>query len=204
MARPRTDLPPRWPPLLLLSALSCTQDYPDPSRVWATSPDATRSFPVTIHAPGGLGAVDTPLTDARGEAVGVACASCHDERDGAPAIADSDGPPERFHETVTLRHGELGCESCHDEDRTRLHLADGTLLDFADALRLCAQCHGPQYRDYTHGAHGGMTGCWDLSSCGRDRNHCLDCHAAHAPAYPTFYPVFPPRDRHYGGQEHGP
>jgi formate-dependent nitrite reductase cytochrome c552 subunit len=63
------------------------------------------------------------------------------------------------------------------------------------AIELCAQCHGPQYRDYKAGAHGGMTGNWDLSRGPRVRNHCVDCHEAHAPRYPGTRPVLRPNDR---------
>ena len=55
-------------------------------------------------------------------------------------------------------------------------------------MTLCAQCHGPQFRDYQHGAHGGMTGYWDLTKGGRMRNNCIDCHDPHAPKYPTVTP----------------
>ena len=62
----------------------------------------------------------------------------------------------------------------------------------------CAQCHGPQYRDYRHGAHGGMRGHWDLSRGPRERNHCVACHDPHAPAFGQFEPVPGPRDRFTG------
>jgi formate-dependent nitrite reductase cytochrome c552 subunit len=68
-----------------------------------------------------------------------------------------------------------------------------------EAMRLCAQCHGPQYRDYKRGSHGGMTGHWDLSRGERTRNNCVDCHDPHAPAYPGTTPVLPPRDRYLRG-----
>lgn len=190
--------------LPLLWNLGCGQDYPDPSRAWAATPASTAQHPVTIHTPSALGRLDTTLENARGEPVGIACATCHAPGAEGAAIADGEGPPETFHGAVKVTHGGLSCASCHAEDRTKLRLADGATVDLEDAMRLCAQCHGPQHRDYTHGAHGGMTGCWDLGSCGRDRNHCLDCHASHNPKYPTFLAVFPPRDRHYGEQEHEP
>jgi hypothetical protein len=62
-------------------------------------------------------------------------------------------------------------------------------------MDLCGQCHGPQARDYAHGAHGGMTGYWDLSRGPRERNNCIDCHDPHAPAFPKVRPVFAPKDR---------
>ncbi len=187
--------------LPLLGCLSCSEDYPE-GRAYAAAAPTAEAHSVTVHRPSALGVLDTTITNARGEPVGVGCATCHDAAEGSTAIADAPGEPEKFHASVKPEHGALACDSCHDADRTRLKLADGSPLDLGDALQLCAQCHGPQYRDYSHGAHGGMTGCWDLERCGRERNHCLDCHGAHNPKYPTFLPVFPPRDRHMGGEEH--
>jgi hypothetical protein len=69
-------------------------------------------------------------------------------------------------------------------------------------MTLCAQCHGPQFRDYQHGAHGGMSGFWDLSKGGRTRNNCIDCHDPHAPKYPTVTPARGPNDRFQTGGGH--
>jgi len=102
----------------------------------------------------------------------------------------------RFHAGVALAHGDLTCAACHaPDDRTQLRLADDQRLAFSDVQQLCRQCHGPQYRDYTHGAHGGMRGYWDLSRGPRARNACITCHGAHQPAYPLVQPEPPPRDR---------
>jgi hypothetical protein len=83
-----------------------------------------------------------------------------------------------------------------------LRLADGRSLPYSDVMSLCAQCHGPQFRDYQHGAHGGMTGYWDLSKGGRTRNSCIDCHDPHAPKYPTVTPARGPNDRFLSGDGH--
>lgn len=177
----------------LLLFLACQTGFADPSRELGPAvPDGPR-YPTSIHAPTTLGVVDTPLTDVNGTPVGVACATCHGP-DPDTSWAAREGEP--FHTGVTVTHGTLGCESCHDAtDRTLLHLADGAPLDLADAITLCAQCHGPQYRDYVRGSHGGMTGYWDTRRGPRVRNHCADCHAPHAPAYAAVLPVFPPADR---------
>jgi hypothetical protein len=101
-----------------------------------------------------------------------------------------------FHEGLTFRHGGLTCLSCHNgSDYESLRLADGRSVPFAQSMELCRQCHGPQYRDYVKGAHGGMMGYWDLSRGPRTRNSCVHCHDPHAPAFPQVAPVFPPRDR---------
>lgn len=187
------------PPLLLaLSLVACDRGFADPGREFAEAvPPDVALHPVEVHRPSALGRLDTELTEATGAPVGIACATCHKPGEG-PAIADRSGPPERFHAAVELSHGALLCESCHASDRTLLHLADGRELEFGDTMALCSQCHGTQRRDYDHGAHGGMNGYWDLRQGPRLRNNCVDCHAAHAPAYPSFLPTFPPNDRFFG------
>ncbi len=101
-------------------------------------------------------------------------------------------------------HGERTCLSCHNaRDYDTLRLADGSALAYRNVIKLCAQCHGPQYRDYRHGSHGGMNGYWDLSRGPRYRNNCVDCHDPHAPAYPRVRPAPPPRDRFFRPTVHG-
>jgi hypothetical protein len=104
-----------------------------------------------------------------------------------------------------FNHGELNCNSCHAKsDRDLLRLADGSKIPFQETMQLCGQCHGPQMRDYRHGAHGGMNGYWDLSRGPRQRNHCVNCHDPHSPAYPKVEPAPPPRDRFLNSeQSHG-
>jgi hypothetical protein len=151
--------------------------------------------PVIVRHPATLGLLDSELNDVRGTPIGVACATCH-EAGGRPALDQRDGAPEDFHAGVELAHGALSCSSCHDPaDRTRLRLADGTPLPMAEVMQLCGQCHGPQFRDYERGSHGGMAGYWDRERGPQLRNSCVACHAAHQPAYPEVIPAAPPRDR---------
>lgn len=178
--------------LLLLSLVACDTGFTDGSRALGAPVDDIGRYPTAVHQPNTLGVADTPLLDANGEPIGVACVTCHGP-DTATAWAAREG--EAFHTGVEIVHGKLGCNSCHDADRTVLHLADGALVEFADTIQLCAQCHGPQYRDYTHGSHGGMNGYWDTRRGPRLKNHCVDCHAPHAPAYGRVLPVFPPAER---------
>lgn len=140
--------------------------------------------------------VDTGRKDAHGASITVACGTCHatsQPRRETRSAVDLD----EFHQGLQYAHGTLTCLSCHDATNyDQLRLADGRGLPFTEAMSLCAQCHGPQYRDYTHGSHGGMTGYWDLSRGPRERNHCVDCHDPHAPRYPEVRPAFPlPPDR---------
>ena len=95
-----------------------------------------------------------------------------------------------------VEHGDLRCQACHaPPDYAELHLADGRRVGRDAQIALCSQCHGTQRRDYDHGAHGGMSGYWDLEQGERTRNTCTDCHDAHAPAYRPVWPAPGPRDR---------
>lgn len=150
---------------------------------------------VTIHNRLTTPTVATDARDGLGRPVTVSCSTCHRAR---PPVVETGRTrhPEDFHQGLTYAHGKLSCLACHHrDDYDRLTLADGTSLAFRDAIQLCGQCHGPQYRDYQHGSHGGMTGYWDLSRGPRERNHCVDCHDAHAPAIAPVHPVFAPHDR---------
>jgi ferredoxin len=183
---------------LLLAA--CTGDFADPERKFgpAVAEDAGRHA-VTVHRPPSLGAMDTTQRDVNGAPVGVGCGTCHGPSP-AEAIAAADGPEADVHAHIEVAHGGLTCNACHDpEDRTALRLADGARRAFDEAMDLCAQCHGPQSRDYRNGSHGGMNGYWDLRRGPRTRNHCVDCHAPHAPAVLPVQPVLPPRDRYLHG-----
>jgi hypothetical protein len=180
-------------PMTLLLLIACASGFTDPSRELGEPVTASSRFPTEIHRPTTLGVVDAPVVDVHGTPVGVACVTCHGP-DATRAWASREGAP--FHTGVSLEHGSVTCASCHDPaDRTALRLADGTRLELGDTMTLCAQCHGPQYRDYAHGSHGGMTGYWDTRRGPRERNNCVDCHAPHAPAQGKVLAAFPPADR---------
>lgn len=153
-------------------------------------------YPVTILEPPQPTGVQVPDPQNGDETVTLSCQACHSVRTANRTISKG-SELKQFHQGLHMSHGKLKCVSCHNEadDYSNLHLADGSSLEFSESMQLCAQCHGSQHRDYLHGAHGGMTGYWDLSRGGRTRNHCLHCHDAHAPAYPMIQPVAAPRDR---------
>lgn len=144
-----------------------------------------------------LSSIETDQLDALGRPVRIACGSCHSLKETAE-LPESASDLTEFHRGLVFEHGNNRCASCHlSEPRKapRLRLADGSVLPMTDAIQLCAQCHGPQYRDYKAGAHGGMTGSWDLSRGPRTRNHCVHCHDPHAPKIPAVMPAAKPRDR---------
>jgi formate-dependent nitrite reductase cytochrome c552 subunit len=146
--------------------------------------------------PDGPPVVNTGSVDAAGRPVTISCGTCHTTNAPNPQ-ARLGTDLTRFHQGLKSAHGNLACVACHNpaEGYGSLRLADGASLPYPEVMQLCAQCHGPQYRDYQHGSHGGMTGHWDLTRGGRLRNNCVDCHDPHAPKYPTVRPADGPRDR---------
>lgn len=160
----------------------------------AVSTAAPTNFPVVIRQPSAP-RVFTGLTNYAGQPVTASCASCHATTKSNPQLRDA-ADLQQFHQGLKYNHGALSCVSCHnDKNYNTLKLADGTSVEFPNVMQLCAQCHGPQARDYRNGSHGGMNGHWDLSKGPRTRNNCTDCHDPHAPQYPVVMPVFQPRDR---------
>ncbi len=155
-----------------------------------------------VHQSPRLSGVDVGRDDSRGEPIRVRCETCHSMRKDAPMPTRMASLSE-FHSGLTFAHGTIECSSCHAVGQPpQLRLASGELVPVRDALRLCAQCHGPQFRDYQHGAHGGMTGYWDVTRGERVRNHCVDCHDPHVPQITPVVPVPPPRDRFFSKGEH--
>lgn len=176
---------------LALALLGCQADRQDSGR----PPPGARIGTVEIHQPDRLTSIATADVDALGRPIRVACLTCHSLRQPA-RLPSSTAELDEFHQGLVFAHGGLRCGSCHVVgDQPSLRLADGSLVDMRDTIALCRQCHGPQARDYDHGSHGGMTGHWDLSVGGRTRNHCVDCHDPHVPAFQPSQPVMPPRDR---------
>lgn len=185
--------------ITFVALVACGSDRPRTSRPPPGSPD----FAVELHVPARLTGIVTDDVDALGRPVRAACVTCHSLRTPAQ-LPTSTAELDEFHQGLSFAHGELSCASCHvaGEQRT-LRKADGSEVDLRDAIALCRQCHGPQARDYDHGAHGGMNGYWDLSAGGRVRNHCVDCHDPHVPKFQPSRPVLLPRDRGLAGATRG-
>jgi formate-dependent nitrite reductase cytochrome c552 subunit len=185
----------------LALVLPRNHDHPSPLTP-LDQPAPTKPFPVQIHQPDGPPTVLTGETDLRGQPILAACSTCHTTRTPNPSLTRGDQLTE-FHQGLTTAHGNVACLACHDSsDYDSLHLANGDRVPFPSVMNLCGQCHGPQLRDYQHGAHGGMTGHWDLTQGPQQRNNCIDCHDPHAPAYPAVTPAFPPRDRFSNPSSH--
>lgn len=165
--------------------------------------ESARKHPVTINPGPPVPTVECGVVNADGTPVTVGCAVCHATRNPDHGNRTS-GDLTDFHQSVLVAHGNVTCLSCHNEsDYETLKLADGHSVGYRDVMQLCAQCHGQQMTDYLHGAHGGMTGYWDLSKGPRTRNNCVDCHHPHQPAFPSMQPTFKPFDRTPVGHEEG-
>jgi hypothetical protein len=184
---------------VVIAALAVGAGYQAGKSTTPLAPDKPPTSPtlyaVVINAPSAQPVVHTGEFDAQGNEITVNCTTCHATRTANTTISDGQ-QLEDFHTGLYTNHGGLSCLSCHNaDDYSALHRANGETLSFAKTKQLCAQCHGPQHRDYTNGSHGGMNGYWDLSKGGRTRNTCTNCHDPHAPQYPTVMPVFRPKDR---------
>lgn len=161
-----------------------------------------KKYKVTIRQPAGPPRVDLGILDSTGKPATAACSTCHTTR---PTNYENRKPADldEFHQNIGFSHGTVSCLSCHNpDDYDTLRLADGKKVEYTDVMTLCAQCHGPQTRDYNHGAHGGMNGHWDLSRGPRIRNNCVDCHDPHSPSFPAMKPTFKPRDRFLDSNAH--
>lgn len=186
---------PLFSVLLLAGGAAC--NGPDAPRMHELGQRPGAPTGQTVVRAERLGSVPTGKQDALGRPQRVACVSCHSQRKDA-ALPSSAEELDEFHTGLRVTHGELTCGSCHDGQETHeLRLASGEVLPGTEAMQLCAQCHGPQTRDYKRGSHGGMNGYWDLSRGDRRRNHCVNCHDPHAPAYQGGLPVLPPKDRFF-------
>ena len=161
----------------------------------SSAPVLPKRFAETIRKPSGPPIVQTGINDIHGAPVTAACSTCHTTRKPNPANRTATDLKE-FHRGLKMAHGSVSCLSCHNsDDYDTLKLADGSSVGFPDVMTLCAQCHGPQMRDYEHGAHGGMNGYWDTTRGPRNRLNCIDCHDPHAPKFPKMRPTFKPKDR---------
>ena len=190
--------------LAIASLSACNAPF---ASVPLAPPPGAASYADSVHVPTQLGRIEVPslpslpsVPGGKTQPLQVACINCHALRAAASLPRDPSELKE-FHTGLRFAHGTLDCTYCHVAGaQDRLRLASGETLPMREALTLCSQCHGSQRRDYDHGAHGGMTGYWDRSRGARQRNHCVDCHDPHRPAYVGGMPVAAARDRFSSSQ----
>ncbi len=115
------------------------------------------------------------------------CADCH-------ALFDSlEETPEQLaqHLDIVLDHGlNTRCFNCHArENRAELELMGGERVPLAQAVDLCAGCHGTTFRDWEVGTHGRTMGSWRSDDPAFRRLQCIECHDPHSPAFPGLKPL---------------
>lgn len=117
------------------------------------------------------------------------CSECHAEMEVNPQRRQL----EEEHTGIVLQHDEehRWCLDCHNpDDRDKLRLASGQLIDFSESYKLCGQCHGDKYRDWRAGVHGKRSGYWN----GKKKYLlCAHCHNPHSPRFKPIKPKPPPR-----------
>lgn len=105
------------------------------------------------------------------------CSSCHKDMPVNPKrriLKDE-------HTGIVFEHAAKArwCLDCHNpNNRDKLRLASGALIDFSESYRLCGQCHGPTLRDWRAGVHGKRTGSWNGK---KTYFVCVHCHNPHSP-----------------------
>lgn len=106
------------------------------------------------------------------------------------------------HTHVQLGHGlNDSCLNCHDKDnREQLTLHGGEVVGFDHVEQLCAQCHGPVFRDWEKGTHGKIIGYWDTDLGEAIKLTCSQCHDPHSPAYDPMEPLRGPNTLRMGDQ----
>ncbi|MBN1344685.1 MAG: hypothetical protein JXQ73_18480 [Phycisphaerae bacterium] len=133
------------------------------------------------------------------------CSDCHDLFASPPETTRS----LTQHRDIVLKHGiNARCFNCHHLTHRDAFVDDwGREIPYDKPQLLCAKCHGPVYRDWTHGSHGRTNGYWDPRRGPLERRKCIECHDPHQPPFPPMPPAPPPNTLRMGNQsfpdEHG-
>lgn len=121
------------------------------------------------------------------------CSDCHDSKEDIKPEKRKRRILKEEHTKIVLNHDSKNrwCLDCHDvRNRDKLHLANGTLVDFKESYKLCGQCHGIKLRDWRAGVHGKRTGQWN----GKKKYLlCAHCHPSHSPHVEFLKPDPAPR-----------
>ena len=132
----------------------------------------------------------TPMTDPPTTKIGPYeqdCSACHGIFEAKEKTADQ----LLQHDELVVDHGiNSRCRNCHSlGNHDKLVLRDGREIGYADVVQLCAQCHGPTFRDWEKGIHGKTLGSWEVGSEDFRRLICTECHDPHKPAFLPFEPL---------------
>jgi len=124
------------------------------------------------------------------------CSECHSL---IPSPVETDRPLTQ-HLQIRLEHGiNRRCFNCHHRTQRDAFVDDrGEPIPYDQPQILCSRCHGPVYRDWTHGVHGRTNGTWDAAAGPAQRLRCIECHDPHSPAFQPLPPAPPPHTLRMG------
>lgn len=97
------------------------------------------------------------------------------------------------HSELKLEHMKRinNCQICHSKnDVTKLKLITGEGIENDKTPNQCGQCHGIVKRDWDAGIHGKKVKGWGEKG---ELWSCIRCHDPHAPKFPQYTAVKPPR-----------
>lgn len=143
------------------------------------------------------------LRQTGGDTSGVECYTCHERSKVMQLHFNTNGllvlPKE--HQDLTMRHGRNNrnntCFNCHNQTNMEALLTrDGRVLKIEQSTLLCANCHGPTYRDWEVGVHGRVSGYWDRTLGAVTKQDCVSCHDPHNPEFPSRKPAPGPHPLH--------
>lgn len=114
------------------------------------------------------------------------CSICHDGFTGGLQEQALEGQ----HAHIEFDHGlNVSCLNCHnryDSDAYAYH--DESIIPADEPNRLCAKCHGPQYRNWNLGIHGRRGPYWNELFGPVIKLDCIQCHDPHKPKFQLMKP----------------
>ena len=127
------------------------------------------------------------------------CGTCH--KLFTPRITT--GHTVTQHREIVLKHGiNDRCLNCHHPINRDVFADDtGGEIPYGQPQLLCAKCHGPVYRDWSHGVHGRTNGYWNPDYGPMERKTCTECHDPHVPPFPPMWPAAAPDTLRMGNQQ---
>ncbi|MBU0638721.1 MAG: hypothetical protein KKB50_07645 [Planctomycetes bacterium] len=117
------------------------------------------------------------------------CNDCHRLFTSPPTAGT--GRSLRQHRHIVLKHGlNDNCFNCHSRKNRDVYISSaGAPIPADQPQLLCAQCHGPVYRDWLQGVHGRSDGYWNKRLGPLERKTCVECHDPHVPPFPPMRPA---------------
>lgn len=135
------------------------------------------------------------------------CSDCHEYMEPNPEMRVLEEAPHVAE--VDHAGGVFWCTTCHSlNHHDHLKLFSGEEVSIEESYRVCGQCHGAVYRDWSNGVHGKRIGNWYGE---RTVYNCTECHDPHQdPGIKPRPPQPPPgireglQHRHRHGQHSQP